>query len=283
MEKRFDFKGTGGGLIVKFIVGILLSIITLGIYASWFAVDLWKYVCSTTSFGTTKKGQIQFEFAGTGGQLFVINLVGCLLMIITIGIYTPWYMVKLTKFLADHTKGKAQDGTTYRLAFKGSGGDLFVTCIVGWILSVITLGIYTPWFIVKLWKYFASNSDILEGETKVGALDFTGTGGDLFVTFLVGYLLSIITLGIYFPWFMVKLAIYYRKNLRADVQGAIHTGGFTGAGGQFFVKLLVGYLLTLVTIGIYGAWFCVDILKFYLNNTTFAESVKSEATQPAQA
>lgn len=272
MERRFDFKGTGGSLFVKFLVGMILSAITFGIYFPWFMVSIIKYVYENTTYGKTAKGDLKFEFTGTGGRLFVIELVGVLLSIVTIGIYLPWFMVKLTRFMSDNSTAKAEDGTAYRLRFQGSGGSLFVIFIVGYLLSMITLGIYLPWFICKLNKYFAANTEIVSTDAGVGKLDFVGQGGDLFVTFLVGYLLTLVTLGIYGAWFAVKITAFNRTNLRAAIGGATFGGGFSGTGGQLFVKILVGYLLSIVTLGIYGAWFAVDLLKYYLNNTFFKEA-----------
>ena len=89
--------------------------------------------------------------------------------------------------------------------FQGTGGELFVTFLVGYLLTMITFGIYMPWFICKLANFLMANTTL--GPTKRGELrlEFSGTGGELFVTFLVGYLLTMITFGIYAPWFVSKL------------------------------------------------------------------------------
>ena len=108
--------------------------------------------------------------------------------------------------------------------------------------------------------------------TYTPGLDFVGGGGDLFVTFLVGYLLTIVTLGIYGAWFQVNLFKFFTSNTRAEVYGQVHAGDFSGTGGEYFVKILIGVLLTMFTFGIYGAWFMVDLMRFQLNNTSFSEA-----------
>jgi uncharacterized membrane protein YjgN (DUF898 family) len=268
---RPNFQGTGGELFVTFLVGYLLTIVTIGIYTPWFYCKLVNFMLSNTTLGPTRRGDLRLEFTGKGGELFVTFLVGYLLTLITIGIYTPWFMVKLIKFFANNTTAAAQDGTRYRLNFEGTGGELFVTFLVGMLLSMITLYIYMPWFMCKLRKVLYTRTAILENEQPVGNLDFEGTGGQLFVTGLVGMLLCAVTLYIYMPWFQVKLTKFWAENTRIHYQGRVFAGAFHGTGGEYFVTFLVGYLLTLVTIGIYMPWFMVKLWKFDFNNHEFSE------------
>jgi uncharacterized membrane protein YjgN (DUF898 family) len=268
---RPNFQGTGGELFVTFLVGYLLTLFTIGIYASWFYCKLTNFMLSNTTLGPTRRGDLRLEFTGKGGELFVTFLVGYLLTLITVGIYAPWFIVKLIKFFAGNTTATAQDGTRFRLNFEGTGGELFVTLLVGYLLTLITVGIYMPWFMCKLRKVFYSRTAILENEQPVGNLDFEGTGGQLFVTFLVGYLLTLITVGIYMPWFMVKMTKFWAEGTRVHYQGRVFAGSFHGTGGEYFVTFLVGYLLTLITAGIYMPWFMVKLWKFDFNNHEFTE------------
>ena len=266
---KFKFTGTGGQLFAKLFVGMILTMITFGIYSPWFVVGMMKYFFSKSQFGPTAKGDLKLEFSGQGGKFFVIGLVGYLLTLITLGIYGPWFMVKLIRFYAENSVAKADDGTRYQLRFDASGGDLFVTFLVGYLLTMITFGIYGPWFMCKLQDLFYSNTSILSGGQKVGGLNFSGTGGDLFVTFIVGYLLSMITLGIYGPWFQVKIMKFYAQHTVVTVNGVKYGSDFTGTGGELFVKMLLGSLLTLLTLGIYAFWFAVDITKWKMDNTPY--------------
>ena len=268
---RPNFQGTGGELFVTFLVGYLLTAITFGIYASWFYCKLANFQLSNTTLGPTRRGDLRCEFTGKGGELFVTFLVGYLLTAITFGIYGAWFMCKLIKFFSDNTTATAQDGTRFRFNFEGTGGEMFVTILVGYLLTAITIGIYMPWFICKLRKVIYSRTNILETEQPVGNLDFEGTGGSLFGTFIVGYLLTLVTIGIYMPWFQVKLKKFWAENTRIHYQGRVFAGAFHGTGGEFFVTFLVGYLLTLITFGIYMPWFIIKLWKFDMNNHEYAE------------
>ncbi len=46
---------------------------------------------------------------------------------------------------------------------------------------------------------------------------------------------------------------------------------FTGTGGALFGTLLGGYLLTVITAGIYGPWFICGMLKFELEGITISD------------
>jgi len=268
---RPNFQGTGGELFVTFLVGMLLTVITLYIYLPWFMCKVANFVLSNTTLGPTRRGELRLEFTGKGGELFVTLLLHGLLTVITLYIYYPWFLCKLIKFFADNTTATAQDGTRYRLHFEGTGGELFVTFLVGMLLTVITLYIYMPWFICKLYKVLYSRMAILENEQPVGNLDFEGKGGELFVTFLVGMLLTVITLYIYMPWFQVKMMKFMAENTRVHYQGRTFAGSFAGTGGEYFVTLLVGFLLSAITLYIYMPWFMVKLWKFQLNNYEFHE------------
>ena len=221
---RANFQGTGGELFVTYLVGALLTSITFGIYASWFFCKIANFVYSNTTLGPTRRGELRLEFTGRGGELFVTFLVGYLLTLITAGIYMPWFMCKLIKFFTNNITATAQDGTRFRLHFEGTGGELFVTFLVGGLLSAITFYIYLPWFICKLRKVLYQRTAILENEQPVGNLDFDGTGGEYFVTVLVGGLLTGITFGIYAPWFMIKLWKFDLNNLEFNEMGGAPGG-----------------------------------------------------------
>ncbi|SBW09429.1 conserved membrane hypothetical protein [uncultured delta proteobacterium] len=69
--------------------------------------------------------------------------------------------------------------------FTGSGWDLFKIHIRNYILTILTLGVYSFWARVRVRKYLWENT-VLLGEN----LEYTGTGGELFKSFLVVMLLG---------------------------------------------------------------------------------------------
>ena len=110
MQIRSSFTGTGGELFKKLFGGLLLSLITFGIYLPWFIVGMQKYVYEKTTIHGTTRGDLSLEFTGTGGQLFVKGLVGYLLTMLTIGIYSFWFMVKMAKWQLSNTVIRSEGG-----------------------------------------------------------------------------------------------------------------------------------------------------------------------------
>jgi len=271
-ESRGDFAGTGRELFGQLLVGYVLTIVTAGIYGPWFMCKFTNFLAERVTFGPTAKGIVRFRFEGQGGRLFVTFIVGYLLTMITVGIYGPWFICKLAKFFYDNTTATTDDGSSYKPSFEGRGGQLFVTFIVGYLLVMLTLGIYTPWFMCKMNKWFAENTKITKNGHPVGGMEFVGDGGSLLMTFIVGYLLTMITFGIYGAWFQCKLLAWQAENTKINVEGQRIGMRFTGQGGELLMIIIVGYLLTMLTLGIYMFWMMAKLIKWQASNTVaFAE------------
>ncbi|MFI5290728.1 MAG: DUF898 family protein [Polyangia bacterium] len=268
---RANFTGTGGEMFGQLFVGLLLTGLTLGIYQPWFTVRLQRYLYSKITFGRTARGNLRFEFTGAGGELFTIGLVGMVLTVITLGIYGPWFYCNLIRFFTDHSAAIAEDGTRYQLKFDGTGGPMFVTLFVGQLLTMVTLGIYLPWFLCKLERAIYSQTRIFENGQSAGGLDFLGTGGALFGQYLIGLILTGLTLGIYLAWFEVRLEKFMLENTRVRIHERTFAGGYDGTGGQLFAKLFVGGLLTGLTLGIYYFWFLASLVHYQLSHIVVRE------------
>lgn len=281
MAIRPNFQGSGGSLFVTYLVGALLTTITFGIYGPWFYCKLMNHILSNTTLSPTRRGNLQVEFTGRGGELFVTLLVGGLLTTITFGIYSAWFVTKLIRFFANNVTATAPDGTRYRLGYNGTGGELFVTLLVGQLLTMLTLGIYLPWFICKFRKLLFSRMSVLENDRVAGMMDFEGTGGELFGTYIVGMLLSGLTLGIYASWFNVSLKKFFAEGTRIVYDGRTYTARFHGTGGELFILTLAGTFLSMITVGIYIPWYITKLLKFEYNHLEFSESGMGAPMFPA--
>jgi len=137
--------------------------------------------------------------------------------------------------------------------FKATGGQYFITVIfhLG-LFSVVTLGIYLPWALVRLFKLKASHTTIQGQKTT-----FSGTGGPFFVLLLVNGLLTFVTLGFYGPWAFCR--IFRWKTHHTFVDGT--PSQFKGTGGALFVLYLFHLiLLPMVTFGFY---YLVGMYRFH--------------------
>ncbi|MDY0781097.1 YjgN family protein [Tenacibaculum sp. IB213877] len=154
---HFKYLGNKMELFWKYITGTLITIFTLGIYGSWFMVDVRKYILSHLRFGN-----LSFDFKGKGESLFWMNLKFILLFIPTFGIYSFWYYKNLWKFYADYTE-ITQNGKKVNFNFSMKTGDLFELILINFLLVFITLGIATPWVMVRTYTFMFRFLEINEG------------------------------------------------------------------------------------------------------------------------
>ena len=267
---RPDFTGTGGQLFGQLFVGYLLCILTVGIYIPWFIVRLSRYFYDKTTLKSGTGVSARLQFTGTGADLFVTGLVGYLLTLATFGIYGAWFTANVIKFFTDNSKAIGDDGSQYQLRFDGTGGELFITFFLGYLVTICTFGLYTPWFMCRLQKVILSRTSIVKDGEDLGRFDFVGNGGVLFGTFIIGYFLTAFTLGLYLPWFKVSMLKFFAQNTQAHIDGQIYACDFLGTGGELFAIQLVGIILTVLTLGIYMFWYMANLLKFQTNHIMFA-------------
>lgn len=180
---HFKYIGDRMELFWKCVVGMLITIFTLGIYGAWFSVDIRKYILSHLRFGN-----LSFDFKGKGEQLFWINLKMVLLIYPTLGIYSFWYYKNLWKFYAENTE-ITQNGKKVKFKFNMKPGDIFELLVVNFFLTAFTLGIATPWVIVRTFTFIFRFLEIEEGlDTdsiqQVSYDDYDDAGGDDYLDFL---------------------------------------------------------------------------------------------------
>ncbi|MGH8764352.1 MAG: DUF898 family protein, partial [Burkholderiales bacterium] len=151
----------------------------------------------------------------------------------------------------------AQSAAPISLQFKGSAGEYFRIWIVNLSLSVITLGLYSPWAKVRRKRYFYG-STLLQGS----AFDYLGNP----VAILKGRLLVLAGLAIYgvlkelnafaamaaflavaitLPW-IIQRALQF--NARNSAYRSLRFG-FHGRKAEVFGVLVAGSLLLMATLG----------------------------------
>ncbi|MCU0659956.1 MAG: YjgN family protein [Polyangiaceae bacterium] len=94
---RLTFDGNPSDLLGKYIVGLLLTYCTLGIYIFWFMNDIFAFM-----WENTKLDGRPFQFRRDPGGLFGTLILNYLLVYCTMGIYAPWMMCNLFKWEAEH-------------------------------------------------------------------------------------------------------------------------------------------------------------------------------------
>jgi uncharacterized membrane protein YjgN (DUF898 family) len=173
---QFSYIGDRSTLIKEFLLGMLLTALTLGIYGSWFVMKLRTYITNHIRFGNAS-----FTFNGQGKDYFILNLKGLILTVLTLGIYYFWFYKDLIKYLADNTKLE-QEGREISFNSEIEGIDFLVLSLTNLLIIVFTLGIGLAWVEVRTIKFLFERMEI-QGEFNPLALvsiddDFKDATGD---------------------------------------------------------------------------------------------------------
>ena len=67
--------------------------------------------------------EVKLQFEGKGDELLGAYIAGFLLTIVTLGIYSFWFIIKMHKFFLEKTTGQTPDGQQVTLSFSGTGGS----------------------------------------------------------------------------------------------------------------------------------------------------------------
>ena len=96
---------------------------------------------------------MESKFTGRLIGLIGVNLLQWLISCITFGIGVPWAVCIKQRWLARNT---IIDGK--RLTFDGTGGQLFGNYIKWFLLTIVTLGIYSFWLSIKMQQWIVKHT-----------------------------------------------------------------------------------------------------------------------------
>jgi uncharacterized membrane protein YjgN (DUF898 family) len=217
-DNQIVFNGRFITYIGKVLLGLLLSFITLTIYMAWFIKNMTKFFTNNSSINGSN-----FQFLGKGGRLFLILLATLIAPIIIITLllgkfiltinenfiymftYQAFIMIILIPYMYSCYKWmfdiKYKD---YHIKWETHFGKSCLKILLEIFLSIITLGIYSPLAILKLYKYFSERTiAINDNETIRFGYDINNLEDFLFIWGQT--LLTLITIGIYYPWAYSKI------------------------------------------------------------------------------
>lgn len=285
---RISFTGTGGEFFILLIKNFFLTLITLGVYNFWARVNLKRYFV----YHTVVAGGY-FGWHATGKERFIGFLKASLVVGVMIGLNA--LLVKISPFLAIimpiavilllpaiivATYRYRMSRTSFnqvRFRFDGRAGDLAAVTIKGALLTLITFGIYAPWFAVAIRQYLYAHTYI--GNSEFG---YDGNGGDIFVIYAKGFILTMLTFGIYNSWLTAEISNYHTNH--TTFQGQRLKGDVDGA--DIFVLNFTGPLVTLFTLGLWLPWWIVKLQAVMLKGislTSFPDIARMEGLPDAGA
>jgi uncharacterized membrane protein YjgN (DUF898 family) len=141
---RFSFRGPVREFVGIFIVGSILTSLTLGVYYPVFVTRRQAFMVSHAYFGSRK-----FDFDARGRALIGPFLVMALLFVPTLGLSWFWFSARRHRFFTEHTRFGA---TRFRSAV--GGGALAWLQISNLLAIVLTLGLAWPWTVVRSMRFY---------------------------------------------------------------------------------------------------------------------------------
>lgn len=270
---KFSFYGKGPELFRIYILNILLTILTLGLYYPWAKAALLQYLYQETEFKDSR-----FAFHGTGREMFIgfIKALGILFVlygllfaaaltknitVIISGVLVFWILLFLLIPIAIHSafryRASRSSWRGIHFGYRGDQNELIKLFFTGGLLTICTFGIYFFWFIIQLRKYIFQN-------LRFGSLRFSyeGEGSAYLMLHLKGYFLTIITLGVYVFWYIKDLFNYYIDNIRLYQDHQVLKFRSTATAGGYFRLLMINFLIIILTLGLGTPWAIVRVFKF---------------------
>ncbi|HVW25680.1 MAG TPA: DUF898 family protein [Polyangiaceae bacterium] len=164
---RFGLVQGAGGYLKIFLVGVLLTICTLGIYGPIMNNNLRRYMTEHVRYGSAA-----FGYDGDNRIAFHIAVKGFILSVLTLGLYYPWYLAEMARFHVEHTYIRGARG---KLALTGT--DVFWLLAVSIPGTVLSLGIAFPWITTHVMKTVLSRLSV-EGVLDYGTIGNRAASGD---------------------------------------------------------------------------------------------------------
>lgn len=291
----FVFTGRGGEYFGIWIVNLVLTILTLGIYSAWAKVRRMQYFYRNTSVGGASfdyhgdprailKGRV-IMFALFVVYNLTINfapLIG-LIVLVAIGAAMPFLLQRSLRFRAHYTSWSG-----LRFGFDGDLGGAYRVFLLWPFLTAITLYLLGPMWHQRIKAYQHRNARY--GATPFG---FDATVGGFYgayllaiVVFVVGAILLVVVGGFgaklnpataaLIPLGLFALALFIQPYLMAKLQNLVwnHTQvgahGFDSrvAPGRLFFIFITNLIGIVLTLGLYQPFAAIRLAKYRLESVS---------------
>lgn len=261
---RVSFTGRASEYFGIWIVNVLLTIITLGIYSAWAKVRRNRYF-----YGNTVLLGRAFEYHARGlqiligrlivvGGLIVLNVIAivvpilALLPTVVVLVALPWLVAKGLRFTARVTSYR-----NVRFDFVGGAGGAFKAFILGGLLAVITLGVLAP--LASRWSARYVGSNLRYGGK---AFDTDPKLGPIYRTWFLSLLITLVGLSV------IGLVVFLNIQLIVPM---FETAGSLPPEQQIplIASFVLGYIVIFTTLGVAGLFYRAGVRNIAWSATTF--------------
>lgn len=296
---EFRFTGQAGEYFRIWIVNVLLSIVTLGIYSAWAKVRTKQYFYRNTWMDDSSfeyladpvailKGRILA--AAALGLLFASQYFSTALYIagaIALTLAAPWVFTKMLAFNARNSAYR-----NVRFGFQGGAGAAYGVYLIGLLVYVATCGLGMPYFQWRMSQFAAQNHVY-----GLEPFQWRTTVGDYFRVYGIAVLISIpvyvallgavvvltrmipdggdsIAALIVLPVYAALLipAAYIKANIANALYNGLNVGPHSLGSNQKtleLLKLYVSNLLAVVfTLGLATPWALVRLARYRASCTS---------------
>ncbi len=273
-RREFSFLAEGGDLFSIWIMNLLRTLLTLGVYYFWAKIRVRRYVYEHTFFDGDP-----LAFHGTGkemllGWLKALPFLAVILwgptflpliwpspyaeaVAIVVAVVAALVLWPLAQIGARRYRLSRSSWRGIRFSFRGTRSRYFGIFMAGSFLGLFTLGLSSPFFSVWEHRFFVTNSHL--GNQRFG---FRGRDGDLLVQFLLAALLTPLTLGLYWFWYQA----YRERYLWSNTTFGSATFRCTLSGKQLFRLTMGNFFLIVFTLGFGWPWALVRRARVWLEN-----------------
>ena len=277
----FAFHGSGPAFFALVLKNMLLTLLSVGLYLPWAKTERRKYLWQNIEIaghrlryhGTGKELLIGYAKVAVGYVVFlglpalIGKLLGSTASVIVQGILflailglVPYAIWGSRRYLLSRTSYRSA-----RLRLEGDQGAFARLLVLGYLFTILTLGLYGPIWSNRLHR-------MLTNSTALGSKHFTYQGEDkvVFRMAMKGLLLSLVTFGLYYFWYKAALQRYELANTLFD--GA--RGQLDLTGGELLQLTLLQVLAFTFSLGLAFPWVTVYTMRFYLARVRFVGAVE---------
>lgn len=205
-EYRFTFRGTGADLFSIFILNVLKTILTLGVYHFWAKVNTRQYI-----WAQTEAAGDSFGYHGTGRELLIGWLKATLVVGTLVGLQAGlnitnhqvlglllfwaglFCLIPLVQIGSMRYRLSRTSWRGIRFSFRGDVQRYFLLSLRGLVLSAITVGMYTPFYECETRRYLMAHSRL--GTVSFG---FDGSPKTLLRIYVAHSLAAVLSIGFMF-------------------------------------------------------------------------------------
>ncbi len=230
-REGFTFSGTGGEYFGIWIVNILLSVLTLGVYSAWAKVRRMQFFYRNTQLAGAGFDYHANPWAILKGRLiagglmgayyglaFVSPIAGGVAFGVVLGLM-PWFISRALRFRLYNTSYRG-----LRFRFSGTTGEAYKVFLLLPLATICTIGLLGPMWHQRLKRYVHSNA--WYGRTR---FSFDATVGSFYGVYMqaLGLLIAFVAAG-------------------GVLAGPFLTGAMTSSGSTRTIGLIVGVIVAVL-------------------------------------